>query len=292
MWMHNLIQYINRIKINADLQIDSIDQYTSDISVIDASHMRYGDTLPIIPKISYETINLEDHSITITSSVNRLYITSEDEFVLLANGKYYKYSIAGGEFTEQGDVGVKVRRHHLNHFVLGDDGYYYGLANSFAIPVTHLATVCKYDSDFSATTSYEVADLYDEVYPDYSKYVMNSTNIYKYINTTKSSFLLDGTFVEELSWMPEDRMYFNGFDIGLESWNNRFIKTLRHDGNVYFLDQFLVPGISKRCLTYLDWLPSLQQHNVSIGEMDGNIVFARIIGKDTKNIHLTRMELI
>lgn len=290
MWtMSNLTSYISKINLSATQHISNIESYTADISVIDASHMKYGDIIPVVPKISYETINLEDHGITITSSFNRTHITSDEEILILAGDKYYKYDIASGEFTD-GSIAVTLRRHHINHFVLGGDGYYYGLTDSFSMPVTHLATVCKYEDDFSTTTSYEVEDLYDEVRPDGSKFVLTPTNIYKYMNGVRSSFLLDGTFVEDTVWTPEDRMYFESFDIGLESWNHRYIKTLRHDSNVYFLDQLLIPRVDKNSMQYSYWQASQEQYNVSVKEIDGSIVFARLINK--QYLHLTRMELV
>lgn len=281
--MNNLISYINRINISATQDISNVETYTTDIGIIDASHMKYGDIIPIIPKISYETINLKDYGFT-SSTINRLHVTADDEIVIFSGDThYYKYSITGQEFTEEGGVDVTLERHGINHFILGDDNYYYGMG-------APRGTVCKYDNDFSAKTSHEVAGLYGEVYPDGSKYYMNGTHVYRYHDAVKSSFLLNGAFVEDVTWLPEDRMYFDGFDIGLESWNNRYIKTLRHDGNVYFLDQLLVPSVNKSALTYSYWETRVQQYNVSIREIDGYIVFARLINK--QYLHLTRLELV
>jgi hypothetical protein len=280
MWMHNLIQYINRIKLNADLQITSIDQYTSDISVIDASHMRYGDTLPIIPKLTFQTI--ETGGMTYTPRYNRpkVFFPDDDEIIIqgqtTTSSYHRKYTLSTEAMSSESAVTVGTRADTLHLEKIGS--YYYGMGY-------------RYEADFSAETTFAPATAFSN---DTTKNTFESDKICIYKDTSKYILNLDGTLDSTVDWLPEDRMYVKGIDIGNESWNNRFIRTLRDSGDIYFLDKFLIPFMPQILPpTTTTGIGTIVPRTPSaIRKVGTEIIFARLIGEAGEYLHLTRMELI
>jgi hypothetical protein len=284
MWMHNLIQYINRIKINADLQIDSIDQYTSDISVIDASHMRYGDTLPIIPKLTFQTIETGGMTYTDRYTRPKVFFPDDDEIIIQSSVgagtptgyTHRKYTLSTEAMGSEGAVTVGILADTLHLEKIGS--YYYGMGY-------------KYEADFSAVTTFSPATAFSS---DTTKNTFESDKICIYKDTSKYILNLDGTLDSTVDWLPEDRMYVKGIDIGNESWNNRFIRTLRDSGDIYFLDKFLIPFMPQILPpTTTTGIGTIVSRTPSaIRKVGTEIIFARLIGEAGEYLHLTRMELI
>lgn len=285
MWMHNLIQYINRIKINADLQIDSIDQYTSDISVIDASHMRYGDTLPIIPKLTFQTIETGGMTYTNRYTRPKVFFPDDDEILIYSwtwstgqGYNYYcrRYTLSSQTMGNQENIDSAIWTDTLYLEKIGS--YYYGMGY-------------KYEADFSAVTTFSPATAFSS---DTTKNTFESDKICIYKDTSKYILNLDGTLDSTIDWLPEDRMYVKGIDIGKESWNNRFIRTLRDTGDIYFLDEFLIPFMPQKMPpTTTDGIGTIVPRTPSaIRKVGTEIIFARLIGEAGEYLHLTRMELI
>lgn len=280
MWMHNLIQYINRIKLNADLQITSIDQYTSDMSVIDASHMRYGDTLPIIPKLTFQTIETGGMTYTPRYTRPRVFFPDDDEIIIqgqtTTSSYHRKYTLSTKAMSSESAVTVGTRADTLHLEKIGS--YYYGMGY-------------RYEADFSAETTFAPAIAFSN---DTTKNTFESDKICIYKDTSKYILNLDGTLDSTVDWLPEDRMYVKGIDIGNESWNNRFIRTLRDSGDIYFLDKFLIPFIPQILPpTTTTGIGTIVPRSPSaIRKVGTEIIFARLIGEAGEYLHLTRMELI
>ena len=285
MWtMPNLITYINKIKLRIDAHNTTIDEKITDIQGLDASHIKYGATLPIIPRLTFYTIEtggLTTHHIGHSKRDSlRLLFPKDDEIILSS-------SIWTGESRVQyirrvdpinlivGDITVadsKIRVHPLHLEYIGSS--YYGMGWD--------GMGYQYNDDFSTETTFSPAEAFSA---DFSKNTFETNKIVIYKNLSKFTLNLDGTLDSEVAWTPQDRLYHKGIDIGNEVWNHRFIQTLYESGNVYFLDKLLVPiyGLTPA---------KRDQHQLNFRKIGNYIYFARLIGENGATLHITRLELI
>ena len=279
MWtMPNLITYINKIKLRIDAHNTTIDEKITDIQGLDASHIKYGATLPIIPKLTFYTIQIGEpptHPTTHSHRSVSLFFPKDDEIIIrthdLVGGSLVQYirrvdpiNLIVGDITVA-DSKIRVHPLHLEH--IGSS--YYGMGY-------------QYNDDFSTEATFSPAEAFST---DFSKNTFETNKIIIYKNLSKFTLNLDGTLDSEVAWTPEDRLYHKGIDIGNEVWNHRFIQTLYESGDVYFLDKLLVP------------LPGLtplkeHQHQLNFRKIGNYIYFARLLGEYGETLHITRLELI